>query len=104
MIDSAVYPGSSGSPVFLYDPQRVFLGQDLNSGKHLPRLVGILSSGYLHQANGEMKNIPIPTLYKKVPLVNIPNHLGIVIKSTELDGFIPVIDMIIKEQESKLSK
>ena len=104
LIDSSVYPGSSGSPVFLYNPQNIFLGQDLNMAKHLPRLVGILSSVHVHKTYGEMKSIPIPTLYKEVPFIQIPNNLGIVIKSTELDKFIPVIDKIIKEAESKLSK
>lgn len=39
-----------------------------------------------------MKSIPIPTLKKQIPSMNIPNNLGIVIKSTELNGFIPLID------------
>ncbi len=104
LIDSAVYPGSSGSPVFLYDIKEIFLGEELNMGKHRPRLIGILSGVYQHQQYGEMKSTPIPTIKNKIPLVNIPNNLGIVIKSTELDGFIPLIDKTLKEQENIKSR
>jgi hypothetical protein len=45
---------------------------------------------YHHQQFGEMKTIPIPTKMK-APLTNIPNNLGVVIKGTEIDGFIPLM-------------
>jgi len=46
-----------------------------------------------------MKSIPIPTVKKQIPVVNIPNNLGIVIKSKELDGSIPLIDRKISENK-----
>ena len=48
-----------------------------------------------------MVSIPIPTAKKEVPLVSIPNNRGIVIKSIELDGFILLIDKLLKEQSTK---
>src|SRR5918996_4033961 len=99
LIDSAVYTGSSGSPVFLFEYKDIMLGRDLNLGKDKPRLVGILYGCYLHQQAGYMKSIPIPTVKKQIPVINIPNNLGIVIKSKELDGFISLIDRKISENK-----
>jgi hypothetical protein len=99
LVSAPVYLGSSGSPVFLYDSKDVFLGQDLNLGKHRPRLVGILSQVFHQEQQGEMVSTPIATVKKNIPFFRIPNNLGIVIKSTELEGFIPLIDKILKEQE-----
>lgn len=70
-------------------------------GKDRPRLVGVLSQVFHQEQQGEMVSMPIATLMKKVPFFRIPNNLGIVIKSTELEGFIPLIDKILKEQRSK---
>jgi hypothetical protein len=95
LIDSTVYTGSPGSPVFLFEYKEIMSGHELNLGKDKPRLVGILYGCYLHQQEGYMKSIPIPipTVKKNIPVVNLPNNLGIVIKSKELDGFIPIIDI-----------
>ncbi|WP_415280820.1 S1 family peptidase [Candidatus Nitrososphaera sp. FF02] len=102
LIDAAIYPGSSGSPVFLYEWKEVMLGQDLNLGKDKPRLAGILSSVYLHRQKGVMESVPIPTKRNEVPIMDVPNNLGVVIKSTELDGFIPLIDeRIEKDRETQ---
>lgn len=100
LISAPVYQGSSGSPVFLYQNKDMFLGQDLNLGKHRPRLVGILSHVFHQEQKGDMISIPIPTVKKQVPLVKIPNNLGVVIKSSQLDGFIPLIDKLLKDQKS----
>jgi hypothetical protein len=96
LIDAAVYTGSSGSPVFLYEYKEIMMGEELILGKDKPRLVGILYGSFAHQQKGIMKSIPIPTSKKKVPMIDIPNNLGI--KSTELDGFIPLIDSKLAEQ------
>lgn len=73
-------------------------------GKDKPRLVGILSEIYAYQVNGEMKSEPIPTTKKKIPVTEIPNNLGIVIKSTELDGFILLIDKKLAEKVNSVGK
>ena len=74
------------------------LGQDLNLGKDKPRLAGILSKIYAYPQSGEMKVVPIPTV-KKIPFMEIPNNLGVAIKSIELDNFIPLIDKLLQEQK-----
>jgi len=49
---------------------------------------------------GFKTSLPIPTVNKNIPVMNIPNNLGIIIKSKELDGFIPIIDRKISENRS----
>lgn len=48
LIDAAVYTGSSGSPVFLYEYKEIMTGEELNLGKDKPRLAGILYGSYSH--------------------------------------------------------
>lgn len=100
LIDSAVYTGSSGSPVFLFEYKDIMSGRELNLGKDKPRLVGILYAYLAHHEDGYMKLVLIPTVKRNIPIIKIPNNLGVVIKSKELDGFIPLIDRKISENRS----
>ena len=52
LVSAPVYQGSSSSPVFLYENKEVFLGQDLNLGKHRPRLAGVLSKVFYQEQRG----------------------------------------------------
>ena len=105
LIDAAIYTGSSGSPVVLYKKNDIMLGQDLNLGKDKPRLLGILYGVFQHLEKGTMECVPIPTARKKVPVIHVPNNIGIAIKSTQLDGFIPLIDKKLSdEREAELKR
>jgi hypothetical protein len=77
----------------------IMMGEELNMGKDKPRLAGILYGSYTHQQQGVMKSIPIPTNKKKVPVIYIPNNIGIVIKSSKLNESIPLIDKKLLEQK-----
>ena len=79
----------------------VYMGHELNMGKDKPRLIGILFAVFNYEEKGEMMSVPIPKLATEIPVIKIPNNIGIVIKSTQLDGFIPLIDKKLEEQESK---
>lgn len=92
LIDAAIYTGSSGSPIVLYKNSDVMMGRDLNLGKDKPRLLGILSGVFHHIEKGTLESMPIPTVRKKLPVMHIPNNIGIAVKATQLDGFISVID------------
>ena len=87
VIDIAAYNGSSGSPVFVkYEASRfdrekhAIVIQDRPSVK----LVGVLSSGFLHSATGAIVPVQIPTSVVPVPAMSIPNNLGIVIKAERI--------------------
>ena len=54
LIDSAIYNGSSGSPVFIFNQGSYSIGSDLYVGDRC-LLVGIVYAVRLHVANGEIK-------------------------------------------------
>jgi hypothetical protein len=86
MIDAACFPGSSGSPVLLfnaggYTDKR---GNTILGGARI-KLLGILYAGPQHIADGQIAMVPVPTTNKPVVLTSIPLHLGIVVKARELE-------------------
>lgn len=95
MIDAACYPGSSGSPVFIYNDGSYSdgLGTLMVSSRIL--LVGVLYAGPQFTATGEIHVVNIPTSNKPIVLSNIPNNLGIVIKSEKLLDFEAILKNLI---------
>lgn len=90
LIDAAIYPGSSGSPVFIYNQGSWLNRQNqVQIGTRL-MLVGIVYAVAQHSVNGELRIIPAPT-QKQVATSQIPNNLGLCIKSSRILEFEPVI-------------
>lgn len=88
LIDAACFPGSSGSPVFLYNQVGYATksgGMTIGPGRL--KLLGILYAGPQHTVSGEIKIVTIPTQNVPVAISSIPNNLGIVIKATKLEDF-----------------
>jgi len=85
MIDAACFPGSSGSPVLLFNIGGYTdkKGNTMVGGARL-KLLGILYAGPQHVADGQIVMAPVPTANKPVVLTSIPLHLGIVVKAKEL--------------------
>lgn len=91
LIDAACFPGSSGSPVFLFNQG----GYATKSGGMMLgpsriKLIGILYAGPQHTVTGEIRIVKVPTVDKPISVSSIPNNLGMVIKArklAELDGF-----------------
>lgn len=89
MVDMACFPGSSGSPIFLYD-RNGYLDRKQNSyniGAQRIKLVGVLYSGPLIANDGRV-------VLSHMPRVEISSmmHLGNAIKTSELR----VLDQIIQ--------
>lgn len=89
LIDASVFPGSSGSPVFIYNKGsyrdrkgNMILGAD--------RILfcGIISETYYKNEEGEIKNIRIPLQEKAIIRSRQIINLGIVIKSSLIKKFI----------------
>lgn len=85
LIDAACFPGSSGSPVFIYNSS----GYTTKSGSFIMGsarviLLGILYAGPQHTATGEIQIVTVPNLQQPVTISRIPNNLGIVIKSDRI--------------------
>lgn len=80
VIDAACFPGSSGSPVFLFNENGYTdkLGNTYLGASRI-YLLGTLYAGPQHTAQGQI--ITVPTTQRPIALSNIPNNLGYVIKS-----------------------
>jgi len=87
LIDAACFPGSSGSPVFLFNVG----GYAQKSGGMAlgtrVKLLGILYAGPQHTVEGEIHIVKVPTLERPVSVSLIPNNLGIVVKARKLQAF-----------------
>lgn len=90
LIDATIFPGSSGSPVFL-----------LNQGSYASRngslaigsriqLLGIVFGVFTHTTAGEIRLVPAPTQMKAIALSAIPNNVGACIKSSRILEFEPL--------------
>lgn len=85
LIDAACFPGSSGSPVLLFNVGSWAdrKGNIIMGGLRM-KLLGVLYAGPQHTATGEVRIVNIPTQQKAVAISTIPNNLGLVIKSARL--------------------
>ncbi len=96
-IDAACFPGSSGSPVLLF-----------NVGSYAHRdggtvigtrivLIGVLYGGPQYDVKGQIKIIPIPERQEAVALSRIPINLGNVIRSSKILDFEPVLQNLLNQ-------
>jgi hypothetical protein len=91
MVDAACFPGSSGSPVFLYNVGGwAMKGGGMAVGTRI-KLLGALYAGPQHTATGEIQIVNVPTQQTPVAISRIPNNLGLIIKSSRLVEFDDVI-------------
>ena len=85
LIDASVFPGSSGSPVFICDSGAYLTRDGVIMGGNRTFFLGILSSVYFKTEVGEVKPIEIPTQYGLVAIVRQMIDLGVVIKSRMIE-------------------
>lgn len=86
LADIAVFPGSSGSPLFLHEEGIMSLG---NGGYALGGsrtfLIGIVFAVHQHRTiDGVIRLIQAPIAETYVPQVNMPNNLGVCIHAREI--------------------
>jgi hypothetical protein len=93
VIDCACFPGSSGSPVMIFNISGY---TDAKGTTHIGKgriiLLGILFAGPQHVAEGEIQTIDIPLQQVPISLSKIPNNLGFVVKSQKLLDFKPILE------------
>jgi len=102
LIDAAVYPGSSGSPVFIYNQGSYSHGGGITMGTRL-MLLGIVFQVFLHKVTGEIISVPIPTSMIPVPVSDVPNNLGTCIQALRLFDFRKVLEKRIAAELEKHS-
>jgi len=101
LIDAAIYGGSSGSPVFIFNQGSYSINNALYAGSRM-KLVGIVYAVAQHMITGEMKIIDIPTVNKPISIMQIPNNLGVVIKANQLFAFEEIIENILRRTNEKV--
>ena len=77
LIDAACFPGSSGSPIMLFDIGNYQTNQGTYFGSSRVKLLGILSETYLNIIKSSQKETSLA----------MPNNLGIAIKAEALIAF-----------------
>lgn len=97
MIDAACFPGSSGSPVILFDKGGYTdKSGNLKWGNGRFYLLGILYAGPQLTVTGDIRVVTIPNIQQKALSVShIPNNLGYVIKSDAILDFIPLFKKLL---------
>ncbi len=97
LTDIASFPGSSGSPVFLAN-----IGGYIDNrgntymGNTRIRLLGVHYAGAMHTASGEIKIVTAPTSNVPVPIMQIPNNIGVAVNSKEILGLESEVERRIK--------
>tara|TARA_R110002020_G_scaffold228246_1_gene438963 strand:+ start:65 stop:883 length:819 start_codon:yes stop_codon:yes gene_type:complete len=86
LIDAACFPGSSGSPVLLFEIGNYQTRNALVMGARI-KLLGILYAGPQHTVHGDVQVVTVPTQQRAVTVAGIPNNLGIIIKAEQLLEF-----------------
>ena len=88
VIDCACFPGSSGSPVLIFNQGGYMDAQgNMNLGGSRVLLLGVLFAGPQHVAEGEIATIDVPLQQLSISLSKIPNNLGFVVKARKLNDF-----------------
>lgn len=85
LIDVAVFPGSSGSPVVLYENGVISSRDGWGLGGERLYLIGVVHRVFEHQTvKGELKLVDRPVDQAVVPSVYVPNNLGICLHADAL--------------------
>jgi len=100
LIDAAIYGGSSGSPVYIYNQGSYSLKNGLHVGDRL-KFIGIVYAVAQHTVTGEMKIVDIPTINRPISIVRVPNNLGVVIKAEQLNDFENILLIKLNKEENK---
>ena len=75
LIDAACFPGSSGSPVMLFDVGSYQTRKSTFMGSSRIKLLGVLYAGPQHTIEGDVRVVMVPTQQKAVSVAGIPNNL-----------------------------
>ncbi len=96
LIDAACFPGSSGSPVFLFNTLWTDRKGNHKMGGPRVKLLGLLYAGPQHTATGEVRIVNVPTQQRAIALSGIPNNLGFVIKASRLREIDAILRTMVK--------
>jgi hypothetical protein len=91
VVDTAVFGGSSGSPIFLYEDGMYRTGANGYTPGSRTALLGILWGGPVVSVRGELQPEPIPTGAGEVPVIRSMMNLGFAVKADALLELAPAV-------------
>ena len=97
LIDTSVFTGSSGSPVYLFNQGSYSTDRGITMGSRM-KLLGINYAVYTQTAQGNISIKKTPTSVKPVTETEIPINLGVIIKSIKILDFEPLIQKLLINQ------
>lgn len=87
LIDAAIYGGSSGSPVYVFNQGSFTMpGRGLFAGNRI-KLVGVVYAVAQHAITGQLEIFDVPAAKTPVTKSLIPNNLGIAIHARKILDF-----------------
>ena len=86
VVDIAAFPGSSGSPVFIFNPHGYTDKFGVRREERRAILIGVLAAGPLMENDGEILIDDAPTQTNVAPRVNMPINLGYIINASQLSA------------------
>jgi S1-C subfamily serine protease len=92
LIDAAVYPGSSGSPVFVYQPDALRPSQSGGGMKFL--FAGVVAAVFFREEANHLVPLPIPPNNQPIMMGSEMIDLGLVIKA---DAVIVTVNAYLRE-------
>lgn len=98
LIDAAVFPGSSGSPVFLYNPGMYYDKKGSTVVGTRINLLGMIAEVFIKTEKNEIQSEFIPTKEKQFSISAQMINLGIVFKASTI---VETIDSFITESANK---
>lgn len=97
LIDAACFPGSSGSPVFLFEDGMIRISAEAYGPGTRARFIGILFAGPIFNQHGRFEQRVIPTTVGTVPVIDSMMNLGYVAHADTVDDLIPLIRARIEQ-------
>ena len=87
LVDAAIHPGSSGSPIAALSEGVIVDGASLTFGRNRLMFLGIMSAVYQTDVTGRLVSTKIPTTQQVQVQSFIPINLGIAIQSRKVLDF-----------------
>lgn len=94
VVDIASFPGSSGSPICIFNQGSYASGNGINIGNRF-LLLGILYAGPQQTAIGEIQTVTIPTSVVPIARTNVMMNLGYAVKSRRLLDFKQILEPLV---------
>lgn len=98
LIDIAAFPGSSGSPIFIYNQGSYPVQNGIVVGSRLI-LLGVLYAGTKMNIEGNVEIVEVPTVNIPIMKSKIPNNIGIIIKIEKLLDFEIILEQKLNNLE-----